>query len=302
VSSSKGISLEQGQVVVLSIDGTLVYVESINPICATVIALPEQPSTRTDDRVFQPGRVGGKKISSYAQGTVVPIIELSDRNREFIGTYEQLRTQHGNHFVDRTPEEIAAAAAKAVPVTSDKAEKRAARQAERAVKQAEREERKKLKQTPAYLRKCTVCGEQPGHPDHGTGTDEELAEVGKHAFAQPTEMPADDALDAPKASKAPRAPKAPKAPRASKLSLPSGPFTFTGDAAALNTLAAVNPKYKDGNSGRAIADALAGGADTVDAVMAILTQHPRWSTVPRERVEFAFGQLLGAGLVKAVQA
>jgi hypothetical protein len=305
VSSSKGITLEQGQVVILDIDGSLVYVESINPICAAVVALPEQPPTRTDDRVFTPGRVGAKKISSYAQGTVVPVTDLSARNREFIGTYEVLRQTHGVHYVDQTPEELAAAAAKATPVKSEKAERRAERSAERAAKKAERDQRKadkaKLKTTPRYLLKCAVCGQQPGHPDHATGkTPEELAELGKHEFAQPTAMPADepDEPDEPTTPKAPRAPKPPKAPRAAKSSLPAGPFAFIGDEAALNMLASVNPKYKDGNSGRAIADAIGGGAGTVVDVLAVLAQHPRWSAVPQERVEFAFGQLLGAGLIK----
>jgi hypothetical protein len=133
----KGISLEQGSIVILSLDGTLVYVEDVQPIFAAVVALPEQFPERASERVFTPGRVGVKKISPFSQADrTLSLAELSERNRAFISTYRALRETHGNNHIQRTPEEEAA-----MTVT---------------------------KVTPPSRRKqrCAKCHEQPGHFNH----------------------------------------------------------------------------------------------------------------------------------------
>lgn len=110
--SSKGISLVAGQVVRLEINGALVYVESVTTKAAELIVLPQQGDTFDADDRFVPGRVGVIKVSPFATGEEVPIVDLSDRNRSFIGSYEQLREQHGPKFIDQTEEEATAMAVK----------------------------------------------------------------------------------------------------------------------------------------------------------------------------------------------
>jgi hypothetical protein len=172
----RGVTLEAGSVVVLSIDGTLVFVESIEPTFAGVVALPEQPAGRSDERIFTPGRVGQKKISPYSSADqVIALKDLSDRNREFIANLKTLRTQHGPHYIERTPEESAAAAPDA----------KAARRAARAVRS--------IKAGPKYLQRCKQCNQQQGHPNH----------PGDHAFVPP------DVEEAPAAAPTKRAAKAP---------------------------------------------------------------------------------------------
>lgn len=158
----RGVTLEVGTVVVLSLDGTLVYVEDVQPTYAAVVALPEQSAERADDRVFTPGRVGAKKISPFSSSDkVVPVASLSERNREFIGTYETLRTKHGPFFVQRTPEEEAMSVKKVTPTRAEGTGKRA----------------QKRDVTKRLQLKCKTCGEQAGHPKH----------PGDHTFVPPTE-------------------------------------------------------------------------------------------------------------------
>ena len=283
--ATKGITLESGQVVVLELDGTLVFIESVQPTFAAVVALPDQFTGREDDRVFTPGRVGSKKISPFSRaGRVVPVSELTERNTVFISAYEQLRTDHGPNYVDRSPEELAAHEAANAP----KPDKSVAR----AAKKAERDAAKAAKQaaTPRYLRRCVTCNEQPGHPDHGT-------DEGKHEFVEPAPE-----AKAPKAAKVPKTPRDPNAPRKTKApkALPAGPFKWVGNDGQLRVLAGVNPKYKPNNSGAVIVDAIKASGDagiTLAAVAGVLGQHPRWSGVPLERIEFALKQLLDTGMV-----
>ena len=284
--ATKGITLEQGQVVVLDLDGTLVFIESVQPTFVAVVALPDQFTGREDDRVFTPGRVGSKKISPFSRASrVVPASELTERNTVFIGAYEALRTEHGPNYVDRSPEELAAHEAANAP-KPDKA-------AARAVKKAERDAAKAAKQaaTPRYLRRCVTCNEQPGHPDHGRVED------GKHEFVEPPTP-----VKAPKVPRVPKVPHDPNAPRTTKApkALPAGPFKWVGNEGQLHVLAGVNPKYKPNNSGAVIVDAIKAGGDagvTLAAVAGVLGQHPRWSSVPLERIEFALKQLLDTGMV-----
>lgn len=158
--SMLGVKLQRGTIVVLSLDGTLVYVEDVQPTHCAVVALPEQPPGRRVDAVFTPGKVGAKKISPYAgYDREIAVSELSDRNREFIGTYETLRTQHGPNYVQRTPEEEKAMSViKAGPAPrerkkrspEDKKNKRAERRANNVI--------------------CVKCGKARKHADHAFNT------------------------------------------------------------------------------------------------------------------------------------
>lgn len=171
----KGITLEVGTVVVLSLDGTLVYVEDVQPTYAAVVALPEQDAARTDERVFTPGKVGAKKISPYSQADkAVALKDLSDRNKEFIGTFEVLREKHGPHFVQRSPEEIAAmSVTKAGPTRTPK---------DPNAPVSTKRRNKRAGAGPKYLQRCTDCGEQPGHPNHGPVSP---THAGRHVFVAP---------------------------------------------------------------------------------------------------------------------
>jgi len=333
----KGVTLTPGTVGVLSLDGTLVYIEAIEQTFAGVVALPDQPTDRKDERVFTPGRVGMKKISPFSEfDKTVPIEDLTQRNKDFIGTFEKLRSVHGPNFVDRTPEEEAAYQAQANP--PDKGAARAAKKAERA---AAKEAKKK--NGARYLLKCQTCGQQPGHPNHPDD----------HAFVPPpgvdmNSLPEDKPAKQPKPPKAPpvilcvacdetdegneahrkdksdgghrfvagkvqrtpRVPKDPAAPKPPKTPRPSKPtkdgvdvnamFKWVGTDASLEVMRAGNPKFKSKNSGGAIVDAFAATpALSVTAVMTVLAQHDRWSDVPVDRVQLAFGQLLEAKLIEA---
>lgn len=309
----KGQSLEQATVVILALDGTLVYVEAVEPTFAAVVALPDQPTAREDDRVFTPGRVGAKKISPFSVADkVVAISELSERNKNFIGTFEVLRTTHGNNYVDRTPEELAAHEAANAPKPTKEA-----KAAERAANKAAR----KATSGPRFLQRCTVCNEQPGHPGHGT-------EAGKHEFTAPAaplakcaacDEPESDPVHAkdkadgghkfvaskPERAKVERAPrearvKAERAPRAGK---PAGAaatskYQWTGNDGNLKVLRAVNPKYNEGNSGMAIIEMIKAAGEAGVSPADVLGQPKSPSTI--ERAQLAFTQLLNADLIVAV--
>lgn len=322
----KGVTLTPGTVGVLALDGTLVYIEAIEQTFAGVVALPDQPSERKDERVFTPGRVGMKKISPFSEfEKTVPVGELSQRNRDFIGTFEKLRSVHGPNFVDRTPEEEAAYQAQANPPDKSVA---------RAAKKAEREAKKKQKGGPRYLLKCQTCGEQSGHPNHpdvhvfvppvGVDVPEPKApkappiilcvacdetELGNEAHRKDKadgghRFVAGKVQRTPRVPKDPAAPKPPKTPRLSKPSKDgvdvNALFKWVGTDASLEVMRAGNPKFKSKNSGGAIVDAFAAGQPlSVNGIMAGLAQHDRWSDVPVDRVQLAFGQLLEAKLIEA---
>lgn len=306
----KGVSLEQGAIVVLALDGTMVYVEVMEPMFAGVVALPDQPTERADDRVFTPGRVGIKKISPFSSfDKKIAVGDLSERNKTFIGTYEKLRELHGANFVDRTPEEEAAhVAAQTGPVKK--------------VKKTPEERAAAKKVGPKFLQRCTSCGEQSGHPNHGDGD-------GQHVFLAPAppaplcaacDEPESDPVHAkekadgghkfiagqrvkaPRAEKAPRADKPAKAPKekATRNVLdPAKKFKWVGTDQLVTMLGAMNPKYKAGNSGAAICEAIKGSPDglSVHDLAALLAGHEKWAGVSLERLTVAFTQLLAGGLI-----
>ena len=227
------ISLKQGTVVMLSLDSTMVYVESIGdpndpeatPIYIAVVALPEQPSGQKDDRVFTPGRVGSKKISPYSQATKeVPVADLSERNQKFLQTYVAWRDEHGANYVDMTEEERAA-----MTVTKVKPERKP--------------KKEKASDVDKHLRrKCGQCTEQPGHPNHH-GDD-------GHAFVEPP-------VKQPKEPKAPREPKASKAPREPRERTAKADLRYCLDSTkSLDQAAKQKDKYKDGNRGHKVYTAL----------------------------------------------
>lgn len=282
--STRGHALTPGTVVELALDGTVVYVESVSSTYAAVVALPDQSQSqagRSDDRVFTPGKVGAKKLSPFAGvNREIAVPDLTERNRGFIGSYETLRKQHGDAYVDMTEEERAAMSVK--KIKPDKEARKAEREAQRAQRKAEKQAaRNAKKNAPRMLQRCQVCNEQPGHPSH----------PGDHEFVPPTDAPA----------KAPKAPREPRAPRAGKSDLPADPFRWVGTVDQLNVLAAVNPKYKPNNSGAAIIEIirakLKDGA-TLEHVKEQLAAHPKWHDVPEERIKVALGQLLAAKLVE----
>ena len=182
--SVRGISLVPGTIVVLDLDGTLCYVEDVQPTHAAVVALPEQLPDRKDTVVFTPGRVGAKKISPYSSAArTIAVENLSERNKNFIGTYEQLRKARGPNYVQRTPEEEAAmSVTKAQPVTNAGSGRRARGSVTPADRKARRAARKAAK-VP-----CVKCGELPVHANHHLGQCEYEAPVKKSRGAS-TEAP-----------------------------------------------------------------------------------------------------------------
>lgn len=300
--TTKGITLEQGQVVVLALDGSLVYVESVQTAYAEVVALPEQLATRTEGPVFTPGRVGAKKISPFSKADrVVPVTDLTERNKTFIMSFEKLRAEFGPNHIDRTPEELAAFQAANAP-KPDKAtlklQRDEAREKAKTGRQAEKAAKKAAKagaSGPRYLQRCAVCGEQPGNPTkHGTA-DQIAADPALHEFVAPAAPTVEP--------EQPKAVKAPRTPRASGKSSLAGSFRWIGDDDKLKLLAAGNPKYKDGNSGGAIVAEIRDAGDdgiSIAGIVQAFTAHDKWSSVPEERIEFAFKQLLNGGLLEAV--
>lgn len=240
----KGISLERGTIVVLSLDGTLVYVEDVQPMWAAVVALPEQPAERNDDRgVFTAGKVSPKKISPFsAADRVVAVPDLSERNREFIGTYEQLRTAHGPHYIQRTPEEEAAMSVRKETGAGERAPRG---QGKRAQKRAAKSSR--------LHQRCATCNEQPGHPNH----------PGKHDFVPPA-----DAAEPTEAA-------APVAPtrRSSRVSAAPARYTLVSDDLSKAQAQPRGDKFNVGNRSHRVVLALASlpeKSGTLDDVVAAL--------------------------------
>lgn len=161
--SVRGIKLERGTFVVLALDGTLVYVEDVQPTGARVVALPEQLADRKETAVFTPGRVGAKVISPYsAVDREVNVAALSERNKEFAGTFEKLRAQHGPNYVQRTPEEEAA-------MSVTKAEAPKVHRGGRGAKKTPEERKLRRQQRKAAKLPCVKCGKLPVHADHNMG-------------------------------------------------------------------------------------------------------------------------------------
>jgi hypothetical protein len=242
----RGITLEVGSVVLLSLDGTLVYVESTQPTFAAVVALPEQLKDRADDRVFTPGKVGAKKISPFSTtDRVLAVSELTPRNREFIGTYEKLREQHGPHYVQRTPEEEAAMSVKKITQQKNARGPATSRVSKRAQKRAV------IKNLQI---KCTACSEQRGHPNHPS--DHEFVPPALQGSSQPEEA-------APK-----RTPRQPKA-----ASAPAARYTLVNPDLTSAKAQPRGDKFNDGNRSHRVVLALAGlpgSAGSLDEVIAAL--------------------------------
>ncbi len=212
--SMKGVVLERATVAILSLDGSLVYVEDVQPTHVSVVALPEQISERSGTCVFTPGRVGAKKISPYSRpDRVVPIAELSERNRNFIGEYEKLRAQHGPNFVQRTPEEEA----KMTVIKAGPTPRSRKSPDEKKKKRLERKSNKQL---------CAKCGKARVHADHAFNTC---------AFEEPAGK-----AETGRTSAAGDVHTVAKAPRAS-----GGKFRIVNTD--LTAVQAENDKFKEGN-------------------------------------------------------
>jgi len=107
-ASLTGIKLKPDTLCVLSLDGTLVYVEEVTAQWIRVIALPDQDETRADEQILVAGRVGGKKISPYAAKDYdVEPAQLSERNQRFLQFFRSWRDEHGPGYVDMTDEQRA---------------------------------------------------------------------------------------------------------------------------------------------------------------------------------------------------
>lgn len=307
----KGVSLTEGQVVVLKLDGSLVYIEAVEAMYVAAVALPEQPADRADERVFKPGCVGAKKISPFAEGDAVAIASLSERNKAFLDSYRDLRKVNGPLYVDRTPEEQAAHDAANAPKPAKPTKE------ERAAAKAEKKADKKVKAGPRFLQRCETCGEQQGHPKHPSDHEfvappepavepEKCMACGKDAAAMQHEV-GDEAYthnfvgaSMMKKTRTPKPEKEAKAPRVAapgkpRKSLPdvNTKFKWVEDANSLRILVAANGKFDAKNSGGAIIETIRQSGDAGITITELIVRHPR----PIERLQLAFEQLRGAGLL-----
>jgi hypothetical protein len=264
---SKGVVLEPGKVYVLAIDNTMVYVETVTATFASVVALPEQPPTRTDDRVFTPGKVGAKKISPFSlpdenfpdsEAGHIPVTQLSDRNKDFIGTFEKLREANGPNFVDQTEEEKKRAAAPGgvKKVGPDKEAKKAERAAKREAKKAEREQKKAERlaaKVAAAPPSCEGCDKQFFRTQNGVhyaGADETSPMWGICTILL--------AAVAPRKQRTPKVvdPNSPaKAPRTPKASTNKSDLKFKLLRDNLAQASAEKDKFKAGNRGHKVYEA-----------------------------------------------
>lgn len=262
--SMKSVVLERETVAILSLDGSLVWVEDVQPTHVAVVALPEQLSERGASCVFTPGRVGAKKISPYSRpDRVVPLTDLTPRNRQFVSEYAALRIQHGPNFVARTPEEEA-------KMTVIKAGPTPRQRKSPEEKKQKRMDRKAGKQL------CATCGKPRVHGDHA---------FGQCTFAEPAGRVADDTTA-----------KTPRAPRAA-----SGGNTFTITSTDLTTVQAQNDKFKDGNRFfrvfRALEQLPMSTGTLEDIIRAIALDGARPMTNPEKVARRALKQLGDAGNV-----
>jgi hypothetical protein len=259
--SMKGVVLERETVVVLSLDGSLVYVEDVQPTHVAVVALPEQITAPGASCVFTPGRVGPKKISPYSRpDRIVPVADLSERNREFIAHFATWRQQHGPNYVHRTPEEQAKMTViKAGPTPRSK-------------KTPEEKKKRRLERKSNKVL-CGKCGKPKAHGDH--------------AFGQCT-------FEAPAATVTTTA-ATPKAPRASSS---SGKYTVVNKD--LSKVQAENDKFKPGNRFHRVfraLDEIGAPATLEDVIRAIATDGGRPMTNPEKVTRRALKQLTDAGNV-----
>lgn len=295
----KGVAFKQGQVCILELDGTMVYVEDLQSTHAAVVALPDQPPGDGKRKsVFTAGRVGAKKISPMAAiEAEVDRGALSERNKTFLDTYQELRRTkpEGVNYVDRTPEEQAAYDAQMNPPPKVK--------------------KVKGEKGPRRLQRCVKCGEQPGHPKH-PGDHEFEAPVTQEpvvlclACDKPESDHDNNALNhrfvGGKAPRQPRAPKEPrvkeeKAPRESKRPLPGlmVKHRWVEDAVRLEVLRGANPKYAVGNTGNTVIELIRATKDEGCTPLEVVGK-PRCPGTP-ERAQVAFRQLLAAGLLEVVK-
>lgn len=167
--SVRGITLVRGTIVVLDLDTTLVYIEDVQPTGARVVVLPEQPAERKDNAGFTPGRVGGRVISPYSSAArEVKVVDLSERNRDFVGTFEKLRAIHGPNYVARTAEEEAAmTVTKAKASDAPKVHKAGRSGGKTPEEKTARRAKKRAAKIP-----CAKCGKLPIHADHHGGSCE----------------------------------------------------------------------------------------------------------------------------------
>lgn len=240
------VTLEPGSIVVLSLDGTLVYIEDVQSTFAAVVALPDQPPGDASKRVFSPGKVGAKKISPFSTWSrQIAVSDLSDRNKDFIANYETWRGKFGPNYIHRTPEEIAAAEAAGTPIAA--ASTRAARgQGKRALKRAQAKaaaaaglpvpaRKSRGKKAPTALQaKCETCGQQSGHPNHPSD----------HAFVAST------VVEAPEAPVARRT-------RAAKEPASAGVYTLVSDDLTKAKAQPRGDKFNDGNRSHRVVRAIA---------------------------------------------
>ena len=268
--SMKGVVLERAQVAILSLDGSLVYVEDVQPTHVAVVALPEQLSERSASCVFTAGRVGAKKISPYSKpDKIVPITELSPRNRAFIGEYEALRKQHGPNFVQRTPEEEAKMTViKAGP-------------APRSRKSPEEKKKKRLERRANKVL-CVKCGKAKIHADHAFGTCdfEGPPLTGRTSASGDVQT-------------------IPKAPRAAKV---EGRYQMINTDPA--KVQAENDKFKEGNRFfrvfRALQQLPESTGSLEDIMRAVAMDGARPMTNPEKVARRALKQLIDAGNVTRV--
>lgn len=257
---SKGIVLAVGQVVVLAIDNTMVYVEQVTPTFASVVALPEQPATRTDDRVFTPGKVGAKKISPFSlpdenfpdsEGGVIPVPQLSQRNKDFIGTYEKLRADNGPNFVDQTEAEKKTAAAggvkKVKPPKADRSAKKAEREAAKAEKKAKRDAERAAAAAPPACAGCDAGYFRTANGVHHSGADETAPMWGICSILLA-------GIKQPRV-RVPKSPSEPKAVRTPKATTDKSALRFKLVNDSLATASAEKDKFKAGNRGHKVYEA-----------------------------------------------
>lgn len=262
------MELTPGKAFVLALDGTLVFVEEIQPHYAGVVALPEQVTPRPSGCAFTPGRVGLKKISPLVKAErEVPLDTLSVGNSEWLAVYKTLRDEKGANHVHPEPP------AEEKPVAVFKAGPR---------------KEKKEKRERGLRARCETCGQQPGHPNH----------PGDHAFVAPA---ADAAGDAPE----PEKPKREKKEKPARTPRASGPdpnarYRWVGTDDQITVLAGGNPKYKPNNSGFAIIEAIKAGHETAEAVCVALATGDKWKGVPPDRVAVAFKQLLACKMIEVI--
>jgi hypothetical protein len=324
--------LVANQVVVLALDGTLVLVEDVQPTFAAVVALPDQLTPRPSNCVFTPGRVGAKKISPFSQAqSTVEVDQLSDRNKSFLESFMTLRDERGPNHIDRTQAELDAMAAAGQEPERVRRPKRTPEEkaAARAAKPAGKREAKMLAAL-MHLLKCQTCGERKSHANHEEGAE------GAHEFVPPIDVaaaPAAEATEEPRKTRrqaerdiltlkcqtcgeqrghfnhpdqhefvAPPEDAAPVKPERVSRSRAKGaaPATFkwVGTDDKVELIASMNPKYRAGNSGHFIVEAIKAGASTLDEVMAAMAAHTRWSGIGEERVQVALGQLATAKVIE----